>query len=95
LGVPVEFLEMGTAERNGRPSAEPGGTGVLLSEVKPERVRWLWEGRIARGKLNLVDGDPGTGKSAMTTDLAARVTAGKPWPDGGEVEAGGVVILSA
>jgi len=67
----------------------------LLSEVIPERVRWLWEGRIALGKLNLVDGDPGTGKSAMTTDLAARVSVGKPWPDGSECETGGVVILSA
>ena len=69
--------------------------GVLLSEVVPEQVRWLWEGRIARGKLTVLDGDPGTGKSAATTDLAARQSVGKPWPDGAECEAGGVVILSA
>ena len=31
----------------------------------------------------------------MTTDLSARVTTGKPWPDGSECETGGVVILSA
>jgi hypothetical protein len=81
--------------RNGSEGAAGGGYGVLLSEVVPERLRWLWEGRIALGKLNLVDGDPGTGKSAATTDLAARVTVGKPWPDGAGCEAGGVVILSA
>lgn len=51
-------------------------TGILLSEVTPEHVRWLWQDRIALGKLNVLDGDPGTGKSAMTTDLAARVTRG-------------------
>ncbi|MEJ7872821.1 MAG: AAA family ATPase, partial [Rubrobacteraceae bacterium] len=67
----------------------------MLSDVKPERVRWLWDGRIVLGKLNLVDGDPGTGKSAATTDLAARVSVGKPWPDGSECRAGGVVLLSA
>jgi hypothetical protein len=78
---------------NGR--SKRAAVGRLLSEVEPERVRWLWERRIARGKLNLVDGDPGTGKSAMTTDLAARVTVGKDWPDGSECQAGGVVILSA
>ena len=84
-------------ERNGHgPTVVAHGQhGVLLSEVRPERVRWLWEGRIALGKLNLVDGDPGTGKSAATTDLAARVSVGKPWPDGAECNAGGVVILSA
>ncbi len=81
-------------ERNGH-NGDVLPTGILLSEVVPERVRWLWEGRIALGKLNLVDGDPGTGKSAATTDLAARVSVGKPWPDGAECEAGGVVILSA
>jgi hypothetical protein len=89
-------------ERNGhkRSSHSPatvadGGYGILLSEVVPERIGWLWEGRIALGKLNLVDGDPGTGKSAATTDLAARVSVGKPWPDGSECRVGGVVILSA
>ncbi|CAA9401357.1 MAG: hypothetical protein AVDCRST_MAG22-1112 [uncultured Rubrobacteraceae bacterium] len=86
--------ERGGQERNGT-APEPGVTGILLSEVKPERVRWLWPGRIASAKLNLVDGDPGTGKSAATTDLAARVSVGKPWPDGSECRAGGVVILSA
>lgn len=77
------------------PTPPDGVIGVLLSEVVPERVRWLWKSRIALGKLNLVDGDPGTGKSAATTDLAARVSAGKPWPDGAECEAAGVVVCSA
>jgi len=58
-------------------------------------VEWLWEGRIPLGKITLIDGDPGTGKSAATTDLGARVSVGKPWPDGSECRAGGVVILSA
>jgi hypothetical protein len=94
-----EHYEPGAYKRryqhNGHEGAAGGGYGVLLSEVVPERVRWLWKGRIALGKLNLVDGDPGTGKSAATTDLAARVSVGKPWPDGAGCEAGGVVILSA
>jgi hypothetical protein len=92
-----EYYQPGAYERNGDgPSfATQGEHGILLSEVVPERVRWLWDGRIALGKLNLVDGDPGTGKSAMTTDLAARVTVGQPWPDGADCRAGGVVILSA
>ncbi|WP_162924555.1 AAA family ATPase [Rubrobacter indicoceani] len=69
--------------------------GVMLSDVEPEEVRWLWEGRIPLGKLTLIDGDPGCGKSAMTTDLAARVSVGRPFPDGTPCEAGGVVLLNA
>jgi hypothetical protein len=52
------------------------GVGILLSQVVPERVGGLWQGGIPKGKLNFVDGDPGTGKSAMITDLAARVSGG-------------------
>lgn len=55
---------------------------IPLSEVKPEPVRWLWPGHLAIGKLTLVSGDPGLGKSLMTVDIAARVTAGVPWPFG-------------
>jgi len=42
-----------------------------------------------------VDGDPGLGKTAMTLDLAARVSAGKGFPDGATCEPAGVVLLSA
>jgi hypothetical protein len=69
--------------------------GKLLSGVEPEEVSWLWPSWLALGKLALVDGDPGLGKSAMTLDLAARVSTGKVFPDGAECEAAGAVLLSA
>jgi putative DNA primase/helicase len=69
--------------------------GTLLSEVKPERVEWLWPGRIARGKVTLIDGDPGRGKSVLTLNMAARVSTGTPWPDSQPCPRGGVVLLSA
>jgi hypothetical protein len=90
---PGEALKVGISE--GAQNASTAACGILLSEVVPERVRWLWDGRMALGKLNLLDGDPGLGKSAVTIDLAARVSVGKPWPDGSGCDAGGVVILSA
>jgi hypothetical protein len=74
---------------------QPEEIGKLLSEVEPEEISWLWPSWLAYGKLALVDGDPGLGKSAMTLDLAARVSAGKAFPDGAECEPGGVVLLSA
>ena len=70
-------------------------TGKLLSEVEPERVGWLWPGRLPLGKLTVLDGDPGLGKSAMSLDVAARVSAGLELPDGRRCEPAGVVLLSA
>lgn len=52
-----------------------------LADIQAEPVRWLWPGRIALGKLTLVAGDPGFGKSLLTVDLAARVSRGSMWPD--------------
>lgn len=80
-------------ERNGEVADLP--VGRLLSEVVAERVCWLWEKRIPLGKLTIVEGDPGLGKSALLIDLAARVSVGRPLPDGSPCEAGGVVICSA
>jgi len=69
--------------------------GIILSEVEPERVTWLWSGRIPLGKLTVMDGDPGQGKSTIALDLAARVTRGWTMPDGdGGCAPAGVVILS-
>lgn len=68
-----------------------------LSSVKRSDVSWLWPGRIPRGKVTLLAGDPGLGKSFVTMDLAARVTSGADWPDGPAVsrQPGSVLVLSA
>lgn len=47
-----------------------------LADVRPRPVSWLWADRIPSGKVTLVAGDPGLGKSYLTLDLAARVTTG-------------------
>ncbi len=68
---------------------------VCLADVQPEKVHWLWPGRFARGKLNLLIGDPGLGKSWMLLDMVARVTNGRSWPDGGQAPRGEVIVLTA
>lgn len=64
-----------------------------LSDVKPERLQWLWPGRLPTGKIATLDGDPGLGKSTLALDIAATVTNGGPWPDGGHCEHPGDVLL--
>jgi RecA-family ATPase len=67
-----------------------------VADVAREQVRWLWPGRLPRGKLVVLDGDPALGKSTLTLDWSARITTGSPWPDGAEIPSPkSVVILSA
>ncbi len=80
---------------DGATSATAGPILIRLSEIATERVEWAWLNRIARGKLALVIGEPGEGKSHVTHDLTARMTRGAMWPDGGQAPEGNVVILSA
>ena len=46
---------------------------VPLSSVEPEELRWLWEGRLRRGKLVTIYGDPSVGKSTLAVDIAAHI----------------------
>jgi putative DNA primase/helicase len=67
-----------------------------MADVKPEKIEWLWPGRIAVGKQTLIGGEPGLGKSQVTAALAATVTTGEYWPcDEGRSPRGSVIILSA
>lgn len=81
----------------GKPPAEREGPALLcLGDVAPEQVTWLWLGYFAAGKVSLVIGDPETGKSFLTHDLAARISKAKAWPDGsGTAPAGEIIVLTA
>lgn len=69
---------------------------VNLHEVAPQRVGWLWDKRFPFGKLSLVVGDPGLGKSYMMLDIAARISLGGGWPDGtGRAKQGNVLVITA
>lgn len=68
---------------------------VSAADIAPQKVAWLWYGRIAIGKTNLISGEGGVGKGALTMDLASRVTTGTPMPVTGDVVKGSVLILSA
>lgn len=73
---------------------DPLQIGKLVSDVEREHIDWVWPGRLALGKLTILDGDPGLGKSTLLYNIAARITTGSPMPDGTPSERGGVLILS-
>lgn len=65
-------------------------------DLKPEKLKWIWPGRIAEGKLILIGGQPGLGKSMLALHIAATISRGGDWPCGeGRAPAGDVIILSA
>ncbi|MEY9525606.1 hypothetical protein ABIF70_006747 [Bradyrhizobium japonicum] len=66
-----------------------------VSEVEAQPIQWLWYQRIALGKVTLIAGDPGLGKSQLTAFLAAKVTTGGSWPNNdGDSPSGSVIMLS-
>jgi AAA domain len=72
-----------------------GATLVPLAEASTAPVRWLWSAWIPLGKLTVLDGDLGLGKSTLLLDLAARVSTGRAMPDGSAGISGDVCLLSA
>jgi transcriptional regulator with AAA-type ATPase domain len=48
--------------------------GTMLSDVQAHPIEWLWPGRIPLGKITLLDGDPGTGKSLIAMSIAASIS---------------------
>ncbi len=62
--------------------------------IKPEPVSWLWHEWLARGKLHILAGAPGTGKTTIALAIAATLTQGGRWPDGTRAEPGNVLMWS-
>ncbi|WP_347246397.1 AAA family ATPase, partial [Thermogutta sp.] len=67
---------------------------IRLEDVQPVPVEWLWPKRIPMGRITLLVGKPGEGKSFLTCDFAARITTGTPWPDGSPCPKGSVLMLT-
>jgi len=66
------------------------------SDLQPEKLVWVWPGRIPEGKLVLLGGPPGLGKSQLTAFMSATVSNGWNWPCGeGSTVAGSVIFMSA
>jgi hypothetical protein len=62
--------------------------------ITAKPIEWMWKGRIARGKLTLIGGDPGLGKGLLGIDTAMRVSTGTAWPDGERCPQGRVLLLT-
>jgi hypothetical protein len=55
-----------------------------LSSFRAKPVQWTWRNYIPRGYVTFLEGDPGECKSTILYDVAARITRGRPMPDGSD-----------
>ena len=95
----VVWAEVGAKVGRVEEDGDPGPRVRCMADVEPEEVTWLWGSRIPWGKLTEIVGDPGVGKSTLTTEIVAYVTTGRALPgdDGFEPspESTDVLLLSA
>lgn len=53
---------------------------INCKNIKAEKINWLWYPYIAKGKLTLLEGDPGLGKSWLVIGLCSLLSRGKKLP---------------
>lgn len=66
---------------------------IDASTIKPKPIRWLWPGWLARGKLHVIAGAPGTGKTTAALSWCASITRGTAFPDGTRPAKPGRVLI--
>lgn len=57
---------------------------ISAADIEPKEIEWLWKPYIPFGKVTMLEGDPGDGKSIFALSLLAMLTRGDPMPFGGE-----------
>ena len=66
---------------------------VNASDIKPEAVNWIWVYWLPAGKLTILAGNPGSGKTTLAIAIAATITIAGRWPDGTHCPAAGNVLV--
>ncbi|MBN2186015.1 MAG: AAA family ATPase [Dehalococcoidia bacterium] len=79
----------------GRRTDDKGVSLVCMADVEAETVSWLWHPYIPIGKLTLLEGDPGIGKSWVSLAITTAVSLGKGLPGTEAIESAKVVLASA
>lgn len=96
-GEDADTIKVKLARLVDKATSKPDGPVlVCLADVEPREIKWLWPDRIPLGRITLLVGRPGEGKSFLGIDIASRVTVGRSWPDGsGHAPQGSVILITA
>lgn len=77
------------------PAAEPPVPMIRMSEVQEVAVEWLWKPYLPFGKLTILQGNPGEGKTYFAMQLAAACTDRRPLPNMEALEPFNVIYQTA
>ena len=90
--VPVESMAKQMCWRDAREKPVPV---MKMSEVEETVVQWLWYPFIPFGKVTLIQGNPGKGKTWLAMAIAAYCTNGKELPNALPIEPFNVLYQTA
>ncbi|HEY2883920.1 MAG TPA: AAA family ATPase [Rhizomicrobium sp.] len=79
---------------HGRPQKAGSVELVRGDAVDPEAIDWIWPGWLAAGKLHILGGQAGTGKTTLAIAIAATLSNGGVFPDGTRAPVGDTLIWS-
>lgn len=71
----------------------PGVVVERLNEIVDEKIEWIWQDGLACGKLHMLAGVAGTGKTTIALNLCAPVTGRGQFPDGRGCPIPGSVVI--
>lgn len=83
-----------TINHEGLKEGQPTVEIISASDIRPENISWLWDGWLAAGKIHILGGAPGTGKTSIALSLASIISQGGQWPDGSSAPQGNILIWS-
>ena len=63
------------------------------ADIEAQAITWLWDKWLPSGKLTILAGTAGTGKTTLAVGLAAALTSGGRWPDGKHCKQRGNVLI--
>ena len=69
---------------------------ITINDIEAEEVTWLWKPYIPLGKITILQGDPGEGKTTLALAVASAITTGKSMlGSGGVTTPAGVIFQTA
>lgn len=86
-------IEAYKAKHSAAASAKRSVSVLQGSEIQAQPITWLWDGYLPLGKLTLLAGAGGTGKSTIAFSLAGTITNAGMWPDGSRCNVAGNVLI--